>query len=147
MIDMSEDKVNFELYKLYVEQAEKVSAKRASANNYLLTVNTFLLSLYSISTNFDVLSKSLWNYFVPAAGILICITWCNLIKSYRNLNSAKFKVIHEMELGMEFQPFKKEWEYAEKGIGNSYKQITKIEPYIPFIFFILYAIAAICAFF
>ena len=34
----------FEQYKLYVESAEKISERRVSANNYLLTVNAFLVT-------------------------------------------------------------------------------------------------------
>ncbi len=35
----------FEQYKLYVGSAEKISERRATANNYLLTVNAFLVTL------------------------------------------------------------------------------------------------------
>lgn len=140
---MEENTINFELYKFYVEQAEKVSFKRADANKYLLTVNTFVIGLFSISMNFEALAKPLWNYIVPASGALICLAWYLMIKSYSALNSAKFKVIHEMEKSMEFGPFTMEWEFAEQGKGKSYKPISKVEPSIPLIFIGLYACAAI----
>lgn len=142
---MEEKTINFQLYKFYVEQAEKVSSKRTDTNKYLLTVNTFLIGLFSISTNFEAFAKPLWNYLVPASGVLICLTWYIMIKSYSNLNSAKFKVIHEMEDSMEYKPFTREWEFAEKGKGKAYKPISKIEPNIPLIFLALYAFAAIFA--
>jgi len=140
-----EEKIDFELYKFYVELAEKVSDKRASANKYLLTVNTFIISLFSVSTNYGSFAKSLWKYLVPISGALMCITWYVLINSYSKLNSAKFKVIHEMEELMKYRPFKREWEFAEEGKGKAYKPISKLEPYIPLIFLILYIVAAIFA--
>lgn len=142
---MEEKTISFDMYKFYVEQAEKVSTKRADTNKYLLTVNTFLIGLFSISTNFEEFVKPLWNYLVPTSGALICLTWYIMIKSYSNLNSAKFKVIHEMEELMVFQPFTKEWELAEQGKGKAYKPISKVEPNIPLIFLALYVIAAIFA--
>lgn len=38
----------FEQYKLYVESAERISERRVAANNYLLTVNAFLVTLYGL---------------------------------------------------------------------------------------------------
>lgn len=139
----SDPKIDFELYKFYVELAEKVSIKRASANNYLLTANTFLISFIGFSTHFDAFSKSLWNYLVPAAGVLICLTWYILIRSYSNLNSAKFKVIHEMEERMDYKPFIREWAFAEKGEGKTYIRLSKIERNIPLIFMFLYFVAIV----
>lgn len=142
---MEETTITFELYKFYVEQAEKVSSKRADTNKYMLTVNTFLIGLFSVSTNFEEFAKTLWNYLVPASGTLICLTWYIMIKSYSNLNSAKFKVIHEMEESMKYKPFTREWELAEQGKGKAYKPISKVEPKIPLIFLGLYMFASIFA--
>lgn len=142
---MNENKVSFELYKFYVEQAEKVSAKRAAANQYFLSINTFVIGLFSISKNFPEFSQPLWNYLVPASGVLLCLTWYLLILSYSKLNSAKFKVIHDMETMMPYQAFTEEWKFAEQGRGKAYKPVSKIEPYIPIIFIALYAFAAIFA--
>lgn len=47
----------FEQYKLYVRSAERVSERRVSANNYLLTVNAFLVTLYSI-----LAASPYWSY-------------------------------------------------------------------------------------
>src|SRR5262245_14802363 len=39
-----------EQYKLYVESAQKVSEKRITTGNYLLTVNSSLLTVFGIAT-------------------------------------------------------------------------------------------------
>src|SRR5687767_13699380 len=79
-----------ELYKLAVEMADRVSARRATANAFFLTVNTALLAFVS-SGSLTVL------WLVALAGIALSATWCVLLKSYRDLNAAKFGVILEME--------------------------------------------------
>jgi len=85
----------FEQYKLYVESAEKISERRVSANNYLLTVNSLLITLYGLLAANPY--KGSWAVLVPIAGLLVSITWCRIITSYRDLNTVKFKVIHELE--------------------------------------------------
>jgi hypothetical protein len=87
-----------EQYKLYVEMADKVSERRLSTNNYLLTVNSILVSLFGVLSGFGSLTEQrIWQYFLPVAGLLVSITWATLIRSYRQLNSGKFKGIHRIE--------------------------------------------------
>jgi L-asparagine transporter-like permease len=86
------------LLEQYVESAEKVSERRVSANNYLLTVNAFLVTLYGLLAGSPY--KSSWTVLVPIAGILVSLTWYRIITSYRDLNTVKFQVIHELEQEM-----------------------------------------------
>ena len=130
-----------EQYKLYVESADRVSERRASANNYLLTVNAFLITLYGLAGSFG--GNRAWQVVVPVAGVLVCITWLVLIRSYRNLNTAKFKVVHELEEQLPAAMFDREWEHAQRGVGTTYKPLTHIEQYIPFAFAFLYIVLAI----
>ncbi len=132
-----------EQYKLFVEAADRVSARRTSANHYLLTVNAFLVTLYGLASSFGHIQA--WFLVVPAAGVLVCITWLALIRSYRNLNTAKFKVIHELEEQLPAALFDREWDHAQRGDGNAYKSLTHIEPCIPLVFAALYVILAVCA--
>src|SRR5918995_6847152 len=75
-----------ELYKLAVEMADRVSARRATANAFFLTVSTALLAFVSSGS-----LNMLW--LVALAGIALSGTWWILLKSYRGLNAAKFGVI------------------------------------------------------
>ena len=123
-------------YKLYVETADRVSQRRTAANNHLLTVNVFLVSLYGLFSSFQ--NDQLWLLVVPAAGILVCFTWYMLILNYRKLNTAKFLVIHELEEHLPAALFDREWELAERGKGKAYTPLTHIEQRIPLIFAVLY---------
>ena len=128
-------------YKLFVETADRVSERRTSANNYLLTVNSVLVTLYGLASSFSY--DRPWLFVMPVAGVLVCITWLVLIRSYRNLNTAKFKVIHELEEQLPAALFDREWDLAERGEGKAYKPLTHIEPYIPLVFAVLYIILAV----
>jgi hypothetical protein len=43
--------------------------------------------------------------------------WYRLVRSYKDLNSAKFKVIHEIEKSLPISPYDAEWE-AVGSIGR-----------------------------
>lgn len=131
----------FEQYKLYVESAEKNSERRISANNYLLTVNAFLVTLYSLLAASQY--KSWWTVLVPVAGILVSFTWHQIITSYRDLNTVKFKVIHELETHMPAALYKYEWQKAEAGRGKAYHPLSHLERWIPIVFMVLYVLLAI----
>ena len=131
----------FEQYKLYVESAERVSERRVSANNYLLTVNAFLVTLYGILAASPY--KSYWTILLPVAGVLVSLTWYRIIISYRDLNTVKFKVIHELEQHLPAALYQYEWEKAEEGRGKVYHPLTHLERWVPLIFMSLYALLAI----
>jgi hypothetical protein len=124
-----------ELYKLAVEMADRVSARRASANAFFLTVNTALLAFVSSG-----LDDMLW--LVALAGIALSGTWWVLLKSYRELNAAKFDVITEMEKILEAQVFAQEWkrikEKRQEGWRGRYAEFGAVERFVPLIFAALY---------
>jgi len=99
--------------------------------------------LYGLASSFG--DNRAWVFVVPAAGVLVCITWLVLIRSYRNLNTAKFKVIHELEEHLPAALFDREWNHAQRGEGKAYKPLTHIEPYIPLVFAALYFTLAVYA--
>lgn len=130
----------FEQYKLYVESAERISERRVAANNYLLTVNAFLVTLYGLvaASRFS----TFWTILVPVAGFLVALTWHRIITSYRDLNAVKFKVIHELEQHMPAALFDYEWHRAEEGRGKAYPPLSHLERWVPIIFMALYVLLA-----
>jgi hypothetical protein len=125
-----------ELYKLAVEMADRVSARRATANAFFLTVNTALLAFVSSG-----LDDMLW--LVALAGTALSGAWWVLLRSYRNLNAAKFDVITEMEKNLEAQIFDDEWkrlkEKRQEGWRGRYAEFGVVERFVPLIFALLYA--------
>jgi hypothetical protein len=132
-----------ELYKLAVEMADRVSARRATANAFFLTVNTALLAFVS-----SRLDNVLW--LVALAGIALSGTWWVLLKSYRELNAAKFQVITEMESSLEAKIFDDEWKRLKEnrleGWRGKYAEFGAVERIVPLIFGALYVVVFIKAF-
>ena len=131
------NEIFFEQYKLFAESAEKVSDRRQSTNNYFLTLNSALLAFTGYLTS---ISFRIWHIVLALAGISICILWILNIKSFRTLNSAKFKLLHKMEEQLPAKLFTDEWEYLDKGNKEGYMRFSKIEQGIPIVFLILYII-------
>ena len=130
-----------EQYKLYVQSAENVSARRVASSRYLLTLNVALVALYGLqSANFG---QTYWTLLVPLIGIPISLLWHQIIKSHRDLNTVKFEVIHELEQHLPAALFGYEWQIAEQGRGKSYNPVTYIERWIPIAFAVLHMVITI----
>ena len=130
-----------EQYKLYVQSAENVSARRVASSRYLLTLNAALVALYGVqSVGFG---QSYWTLLVPLVGIPVSLLWYLIIKSHADLNRIKFDVIHEFEKHLPAATYKYEWHLAEEGQGKTYRAVTTIEWWIPILFAALHVILAI----
>jgi hypothetical protein len=132
----------FELYKLAVEMADRISARRGIANSFFLTVNTGLAAL---------LGSSDLRWYVAAAGIVFSVTWWALLKSYRDLNAAKFDIILAMEERLPVRVYGDEWERLRGPAKQStarrkrvrswvaqYRELGRLERLVPFVFVALY---------
>lgn len=125
----------FDQYRLYVEMADRISQRRTTANTFFLTANAALLTVASGFKN----DFGKYMYLVSAVGIIVSLFWFFCIRSYKQLNSGKFKVIHEIEKKLPLQLFDYEWEIL--GRGKSFKKywpLSHVECAVPFIFFALY---------
>ena len=107
-----------EQYKLYVQSAENVSARRVASSRYLLALNTALVALYGIQA--ATFGQSYWTLLVPIIGVVVSQLWHLIIKSHRDLNTVKFQIIHELEKHLPAAPFDYEWQAAEEGRGKAY---------------------------
>lgn len=125
-----------EQYKLYVQSAENVSARRVSSNRYNLTVNAALVASYGFQSASSGLST--WTILIAVAGIIISLLTWSIIKSHRDLNAVKFRVIHEFEKHLPAAPYDHEWQLAEEGRGKSYRTVSRIELWIPIVFLALH---------
>ena len=79
--------------------------------------------------------------------MLLSSTWYVVIRSYRQLNSGKFKTLHDLEEKLAYSFFKIEWEFLEKGENISrYWKLTVVETFLPIGFFVLFLALAIAPF-
>ncbi len=126
----------FEQYKLMVDTSQKLSDRRLSTNSYLFTINSSLLTILGVLAT--LLSDRRPLSIIPGAGVVLSISWIFLLRSFKNLNEAKFKVIHDLEQFLPARVFDMEWHYV-----GPYKAMSDIERYIPKLFLVFYAFLTI----
>ena len=132
-----------EQYKLYVEMADRVSARRALANTFFLTVNTALLSLVTLYSNGEFIVEVRLNAAILTAvtcGLVVFnVSWWLIIKNYHQLNAGKFRVIHELETKLPAAPYDREWQLLGRGVDpKKYRPLTRLERIVPMAFIIIY---------
>jgi len=157
-----------ELYKMAVEMADRVSARRAGANSFFLTLNTALAAIVGIVSSarkapphgnlpsFDAFGLCV----TAAAGVVLALVWWALLRYYRRLNAAKFDVINRLEERLPAKPYTDEWAvlHPEQPLNKGpqpqkswwvrrvkHREATVVEQVVPFVFVALYVILGIRA--
>lgn len=131
-----------DLYKLSVEMADRVSARRSAANAFFLTVQTTFVALLGIVSR--SLDTAPWwkGAIVTTPGIVLCVFWWLQLRGYRLLNQAKFMVIQELEKDLPKRPFTDEWTALKENPSPSrcsrYFEIGTLERVIPWVFACVY---------
>ncbi len=133
-----------EIYKLSVEMADRLSARRGATNVYFITLESTL----SASAGFWMSTENSLSYqkalVIGVVSLILSMIWWLQIQTYRNLSKAKFDVIHELEQQLTFAPFTKEWEVVN-GIRKKHVDLTRTESFIPVIFLLVNIILIIGA--
>ena len=132
------------MYLDYVASADRISDRRHSANQLFLSVNAALLGLTGYLGGDG--ENLVW--LGAAAGILFSLTWRRLIRSYRNLNAAKFNVINQLEQRLPFAAYDEEWVQLKSGLDKKvHKPFSKTEEMVPIVFLLLHGTVLTANFF
>lgn len=129
-----------EQYKLYVEMADRVSARRGLANSFFLSLNT---GIVTVIIAFGSLPEEdmVWWLLIPLIAILgQCFAWFYLMRSYQLLNGAKFRVVGALEERLPASPFWQAewWALGEGRHPGLYWPLSHIEQWIPVLFALVY---------
>ena len=109
-----------EQYKLYVEMADRISGRRMLANSFFVGVHTTLTIVFTALLKKDMLTPD-WLIAAPFITLIfLCYVWERVVKSYRQLNSGKYKVVLLLEEALPAAPYDAEWTALGKGIDRSY---------------------------
>ncbi|MET4429061.1 hypothetical protein [Mycolicibacterium sp. 624] len=137
-----------DIYKLAVEMADRISARRAVANAFFLTVNTTLVAVVGLSTTQP--DSALRFTTVCLAGVAVSVCWWLLLRVYRRLNAAKFAVINQIEADhLPVKPYTDEWVELMPGeqtatrrarLGKAFRELGDIERIVPIVFGLLYIV-------
>ena len=136
-VDAEGARILLEQYKLCVEMADRVSARRTASGNL------FLSAIAGVSTVFTLLLSTGWIEEVhqtPAifsfagVGFGLSAVWALRVSSARQLNSGKFKVINAMEEHLTARCFAKEWDHLARGRSSGiYLRLSLVEQAVPLI--------------
>lgn len=136
-----------EMYKIYLEMADRISSRRQSANNYFLTINTALVGLAGYLHS-GIKGDNHFYFVIAFSGMILCFIWYRIVKSYKGLNSGKFKIVHLLEKELPVSPYDAEWEIVGRGKNHkTYHPFTQIEMAVPWVFFGLHFVVFIISFF
>lgn len=138
-----------EQYKLYVEMADNVSTRRSQTNSFYITMLSGLLAVLALAADkIAGAAQHVAFLAVGALGIILCYVWYINLESYRQLNSGKFKTIHEIESQLPFPCYGREWEIMgmkEESGKPKYTRLTWIEKRVPALMAIPYLLLLIYA--
>ena len=130
-----------EIYKLHSELADRVSQRREGANRIYVSVLVGFVVFLGALLRFGIgeIPIKLVLCVLGGVGALLSVSWYVVIRSYRQLNSGKFRALHELEAKLAYPFFKREWELLSEGkqIGRYWK-LTIVEVSLPVIFFMLF---------
>lgn len=135
-----------EQYKIYVEMADRISTRRNLANVFFLTLNTLCITAIGFLLEKISLVNPKWVILFPLIGVLVlCLIWWWLLRSYRDLNSAKYKVIGHLEKRLPSSPYwSAEWKELGEGIDYcKYLPLTALEIMVPIIFALIYTMVGV----
>ena len=130
----AEISVLLEQYKLFVGSSEALVSRRQQVNTFFLSVNSIILAAMGLLVRENTSNNVAGPAFVilGISGIILCIAWSQMIRSFRQLNRGKFDVIHALEHRLPARIFAAEWEALGRGEDPSkYKPFTKTEFWIP----------------
>lgn len=134
---MDEKQELIEIYKLHAELADSVSKQRSTANRFYMLVLSGLAVLFSaFLQRKDGVPLGWLMVGFGVFGMFLAAAWYIVIRSYRQLNSGKFKALHELEEKLAYPFFKREWDLLAEGREQkTYWRLTIVETFVPTIFF------------
>jgi hypothetical protein len=136
-----------EQYKTYVEMADRISARRALTNTFFLTLNTAVFTVIGVFLQ-NHQQAATWLLVFPLIALLAeCGAWFYLVRSYRQLNTAKYEVVGMLEERLPASPYwRAEWRALGEGKDRSkYWPLTHIEQWIPSLFAATYLVSYVIA--
>ena len=83
---------------------------------------------------------------VALAGVVLSYSWYRALRSYKDLNEGRFKVIHAIEDLLPVRPYAAEWMALGRGDDKKlYLPFSRVERKVPWAFLVLFALAALGA--
>lgn len=156
-------RVHFEEFRMYLESAERTTDRRLELNKSNASLSLLILAGIGAIVSWSFGKDGVQPFAVVIIGAIallaavFCRWWWKQVVSYKDLNSAKFKVLNEMAPRIVFpdvldlsccsdEPFRKEWDILKRNqslgvfksglaLGASLSEIT-----VPVMFMICFSL-------
>ncbi len=148
MTGPSADPALIELYKLGADLADRISARRGTANGFFLTAETTLVAVVGFALRKDTAPGTPVRLAICAAGALLCLAWWLQLRSFRQLNRAKYVVLTDIEQRLPVQLFGPEQAELDRGDGRLrglYAELGATERAVPVLFALVWLALAVWA--
>ncbi|MER6627463.1 hypothetical protein ABT301_04355 [Streptomyces sp. NPDC000987] len=127
---MSPDETLLDLYKLVVEMADRVSVRRGKANAYFLAVQTTLATVAAALPATPLAAVAEF-----AVALLLSSAWWLQLRSYRDLNRAKFRAVLALETRLPSAVFTDE----QTALPPRFLELGRTERLVPWAFAALHS--------
>lgn len=116
---------------------EVIGERRQKSNSFFLTLNTTVIAIISyVQLGIQSGESSDLYWLISLSGMILSYIWYRLIKSFKDINTGKFKIIHLIEKKLPLALYNAEWDALGKGEKPElYLEFTAIEQFVPWIFF------------
>lgn len=127
-----------DLYKLAVEMADRVSARRAGANSFFVSIQSAVVAALGFMLARELKPPAFLLVALCGVGMAGALIWYLVLRSYRDLNKAKFAVINEIEKELPVQIFTDEWKVLKEDPvplwRKQYAELGSVERVAPMLF-------------
>ena len=129
MTEESERNELLEIYKLHAELADRVSQRREAANQRYTSMLVGLGAFLAVLVRFGEGELPIFaTRLVGVLGLGLSVSWYVIIRSYRQLNTGKFKALYELEERLSYPFYKREWDLLGEGRDfRRYWRLTVVE--------------------
>jgi len=126
-----------DIYKMYVDLTDKLSARRQTVNSFFLTINSLIISMLGygqLASQQTAITPDFY-WIISLLGMTICVVWFKIIHSYKNIMRSRFIVIQRIEQQLPLAAYEAEWQLLQADKG--YQPLSHFEMLVPWIFFVL----------
>ena len=135
--DEEAGRIHLVAYRMMAESSEKTQDRRQAANNFFIVVNGALCGGYAFMATDGY--PQLYG-FASALGVVVCSLWCLTLMYYRELSSAKYRLLGEYEVEKGIAGYQREWEifvahglFGRIKVGSWRVSLSSIELAIAFL--------------
>ncbi|MEW2352964.1 hypothetical protein [Spirillospora sp. NPDC029432] len=126
-----------EIYKIAVETTDRASARRGTANAFFLALQTALMGLATTLPPANAFATTA----AYLAALTLCGSWWVQLRTYRDLNRAKYETITAIEATLPTALFTEEWANRRRG----HVSLGQVERTIPCLFAAIHTMVYISA--